>query len=206
MTIPAFLSKGSEPAGPVRGLWHELRGNRRAQIGLVAIAVLVAGYGWIELRGAAARVEAGYRHQAETLAHIAAIAQERDWPERAKASAALLAALDQRLWVAESEGLAQANLQAWISTIGREIGLPVFDIRIEATKLKDLPPDLRQITATITAQPAEAAVVTLLEQLQQAPHLTIVGRLHLRQQPSPMLELVIIGYARITGATPGGGK
>jgi len=206
MTVPSMLTRRSEPADPTRGLWNELRGNRRAQAGLLVIAVLAAGYGFALLRGATARIEAGYQHDAQTLARIATIEKERDWPARGAASSALLAALDQRLWLAESEGIAQANLQEWIAGVGREIGLPVFDIRIEAAAPKNLPPGLRQITATITAQPSETAVIALLERLQQAPHLTVVARLHVRQQPSPMLELVLVGYARITGAAQGDSK
>jgi hypothetical protein len=205
MTIPAMLTGRSEPDGAVFGLLRELRGNRRAQTGLLVITVLVCGYGLAMLRTATARVEASEQRAAATLARIAGIEQEKDWHQRAAASTALLATLDRRLWVAESEGLAQANVQAWISGVGRDIGLPMFDIRVEAAKPQNLPAYLRQITATITAQPSEAAVISLLERLQQAPYLTVVARLHVRQQPSPMLELVVVGYARITGTEAGGG-
>jgi len=206
MTIPAMLSKQSGLAESVRSLWAELRNNRRAGLGLIAILVLIAVYGIVVMRGATARVEAAYAREVQRLERIAAVAKEPDWPQRAEASTALRAGLENRLWMAESEGIAQANLQAWISNVGREIGMPVFDIRIETAKPKNLPDELRQITATITAQPSEMAVVAFLERLEQAPNLTVVSRLHLRQQPGPMLELVLVGYARIGGSNAGGAK
>jgi hypothetical protein len=206
MTIPTTLPKGSAPGDAARGWWNEVRANRRAQLGLILITVLIAGYGLSLLRGATIRSEASYQRDAQKLARLVATEAERDWPQRAKASAALRSDLDQRLWTAESEGVAQANLQALIASVGREIGLPMFDIRIEAAKLKNLPPELRQITATITAQPSETAVIALLERLDRAPHLTVVARLHIHEQPNPMLELVLVGYARITGAEPGSPK
>ena len=52
--------------------------------------------------------------------------------------------------------------RARISGLGREIGMPMFDIRTESAKPPDLPSNLRQLTATITAQPTEAALVALL--------------------------------------------
>ncbi len=197
MTAPAILPKRPGLADAGRRLRAELRGNRCAGLGLLVIAALAAAYGIVLLRGATAREAAAYRGQAQMLQRIAAIAEERDWPQREAQAAAELAAVRQRLWVADSEGLAQADLQAWIGRIGREAGLPMLDIRIEAAKLPNLPAELRQITATVTAQPSENAIIALLERLDAAPHLTVVSRLHLRQQPSPMLELVLLGYARI---------
>lgn len=206
MTIPTALPTQPQADHTMRRFWNELRGNRRAQLGLVLIILLIAGYGFSLLRHATAQVEARYRRDAQMLARIVAAEREKDWPQRAQDSAAALSALDQRLWHAETEGIAQADLQAWIRNVGRELGLPVLDIRVEAAKLKDSPTELRQITATVTAQPTEIAVIDLLERLEQAPHLTVVARLHVRQQPSPALELVLTGYARIDRSGQDGKK
>jgi len=200
MTIAEMLARQPRLAEAARQLLGELRTNRRAALGLLLIAALVAGYGLTLLRGAADRALADYRNEAALLQRVEAVAAEHDWPQREAASAALRARLEQRLWTADSEGLAQADLQAWVSGVGREAGLPLFDIRTEAAKIPNLPADLRQITATITAQPSEAALVDFLERLDRAPHLTAVSRLHVRQQPGPMLELVLTGFARIAAA------
>lgn len=206
MTIPTTLSTPSEAGHLVRRLRSELRTNRRAQLGLVLITVLIAAYGFGLLRSATARIEAEYRRGAQMMERVAAAESEKDWPQRAKDSAAELSRLNQQLWPAETEGIAQADLQAWVSNLGRELGLPLLDIRVESAKIKDFPPELRQITATVTAQPSEAAVIGLLERLDQAPHLCVITRLHVRQQPSPVLELVLTGYARIVSRGEVGAK
>lgn len=206
MTIPTTLPQRTEPATPANRLWSELRTNRRAQLGAAVIVILVAGYGLSLLRSASDQSEARYRRAEQTLARIAATEADHDWPQRAKESAAVLKQLDQQLWSGESEGVAQADLQAWIGSLGREIGLSMLDIHIESGKLKDFPPELRQITATVTAQPSETAVVALLERLEQPPHMTVVSRVRVRQQPSPLLELVLVGYARIAPSGSGGEK
>jgi hypothetical protein len=199
MTIPTALSKDSGLAGVVRSLWAESVTNWRAGIGLILVGALVGVSGLVALHRATAGQIAAYAQKSAQLERIVAIEREHEWPQRAEESAKLLQMLDNRLWTAESEGVAQADLQAWIGGIGHEIGMPMFDIRVESTRPKDLAPDLRQITATITAQPSEAAVVALLERIAEAPHLTIVSRLHIRQQPGPLIELVLVGYSRVTG-------
>jgi hypothetical protein len=197
MTVFANLAKRSAAIGMAAGWWSELRTNRRAVAGLLVIIMLAAGYGFFSLRDATERLRVAYDRELVRLRRIDAVGQERDWPQRAKASAAVRAALEGRLWVAESDGIARADIQGWVSSVARDIGLPRLDVRIEMATPKSLPPGLRQITATITAQPSEAALVALLERIERAPHLIVVDRLNVKQQPGPFLEMVLIGYARI---------
>jgi hypothetical protein len=197
MTLPEIIAKRWRLV-ELASLWRsELKTNRRAAAGLLIIILLVAGYGLFVLRDATTAKRVAYDRQLVLLQRIAAIAQQRDWPQRADASAAVRAALENRLWVAESDGVARADIQDWVTGIARDIGLPALDVRIELAAPKSLPPDLRQITTTITAQPSEAALIALLERIDRAPHLVVVDRLNVKQQPGPFLEMVLIGYARI---------
>jgi hypothetical protein len=198
MTGLDISARRSTVRGSFLGFWAELQTNRRAATGLLLIAALIAGYGLLSLHDAAERLRAFGSREHLRLQRIVEIGQERDWPERVTASAQLRQALEARLWVAESEGVARADIQDWISGIGREVGLPMLDIRIELTKPAALPPGLRQITTTITAQPAEEAIAAMLDRLERAPHLIVVDRLNLKQQPAPFLEMVLVGYARIS--------
>src|ERR1051325_11691136 len=89
--------------------------------------------------------------------------------------------------------------------MARDVGLSTLDVRIELATPKSLAPDMRQISATITAQPSEAALIALLERIERAPHLLVVDRLNVKQQPSPFLEMALTAYARIgasAGASP----
>jgi hypothetical protein len=217
MSVPAISAKQQGPAKPqgpagrwapgglglgglVRGWWAELKTNRRAALGLLVILVLIAGFGLTLLHNATLRLRAAYDQEVSRLQRIAAVAEIRDWPDRAKTSGSLRAERERRLWIAESEGVARADIQDWIGAIGREVGLPVSEVRIELAKPKSLPPDLRQITATISAQPSETAVLALLDRLERAPHLIVVDRLNVKQQPGPLLEMVLVAYARIAPA------
>jgi hypothetical protein len=200
MTAWLDAAKRLPLAGSVAGFWGELRTSRRAVFGLLLIAALVAGYGLLALHDATLASGIAYRRELTNLGRMKAIATERDWPARAEASGEARAAFEARLWPAESEGVARADLQAWIGTVGREIGLQNLDIRIELAKPKELPDDLRQITATITGRPDETALTRLLERIDRAPRLIVVDRLNVKEQPAPMLEMVLVGYARIGGS------
>jgi hypothetical protein len=197
MTGLDILARRSTVVGSVLGFWTELQTNRRAAVGLLLIAALVAGYGLFSLDDAAARLRSFGSHEHLRLQRVVEIGQEHDWPERVTTSAQLRQALEARLWAAESEGVARADIQDWISGIGREVGLPMLDIRIELTRPAALPSGLRQVTATITAQPIEEAVTAMLDRIERAPHLIVVERLNLKQQPAPFLEMVLIAYAKI---------
>ncbi len=197
MTIFTTLAERTGAIGVI-GRWvAELRTNRRAVAGLLVIALLVVGDGLLLLRDASVRLRAAYGRELVRLDRIAEVGQERDWPQRAAAAAAVRAGLEGRLWTAESDGIARADLQDWVTRMARDVGLSTLEVRIELATPKSLPPDLRQITATITAQPSEAALIALLEQIERAPHQLVVDRLNVKQQPAPYLEMVLICYARI---------
>ena len=197
MTIFTSLAERSGIGGIAAGWWSELRTNRRALAGLMLVILLVVGDGLFLLHDATMAKRTAYARELVRLQRVAAVAQERDWPQRAAASAAIRGQIEERLWIAESDGVARADLQDWVTGVARDIGLANLQVRIELATPKSLPPDLRQITATITAQPSEAVLIALLERIEQAPHLIVVDRLNVRQQPDPSLEMVLVAYARI---------
>jgi hypothetical protein len=158
------------------------------------------------LHRASETMRQSYVREMQQLRRVVTVAGERDWQHRAETSAGLLGALRERLWLAESDGVARANIQDWAIALGREVGLGVLEVRTEVVQPKLLPPDMRQITAIITAQPSETALIALLARIEQAPHLGVIDRLNVRQQPGPMLEMVLVSYARIAAKAESAGQ
>ncbi len=197
MTIRDLLARRSGAIGTVLGWRAELGANRRVMAGLLVAAALAAVYGLVLLHRASETMRQAHVGEMQHLQRVVAVAGERDWKQRTETSAGVLGALRERLWLAESDGVARANIQDWAIALGREVGLTVLEVRTEVAQPKLLPPDVRQITATITAQPSESALIALLARIDKAPHLGVIDRLNVRQQPGPMLEMVLVSYARI---------
>ena len=179
----------------------ELRTNRRATIGLLAIAVLIGGYGVLGLDDAIDGLRLTEKLQIQHLQRVTGAAQEKDWPTRAAAAAALREAYEGRLWRAESEGGALADLQDWVTGTARTLGIEKLQVTVELAKPKELPADLRQIIATISAPQTEETLLALLGQIANEPRLLVVERLRVQQQPVPMLEMSLAAYAKVTGLT-----
>ncbi|MBV8121836.1 MAG: hypothetical protein JO081_18070 [Alphaproteobacteria bacterium] len=185
-----LLGRGGE-------LIAELKKNRRAAAGLLAIAVLLGGYGVLLLGDTNNAMRNSYVEASQRLQRVAAAADEKDWPARAAASAKMREALEKKLWPADSEGVARADLQDWVTAAGRDAGLDKLRVSIELTAPKGLAPDLRQVVATISAVPTDTALMQFLDRIERDPHLLVVDRLHVQQRPIALLEMTLIAYARI---------
>jgi hypothetical protein len=198
MTAPeTSLPERTGLSGLAPGFLAELKQNRRASAGLMAIVVLVAGYGLLLLADANDAACRSYIEENQGLQRIATDRDEKDWPARAAASSAMRAALEKRLWPADSDGVARADLQDWVTANGRHAGLDRIRVSIELTTPKGLAPDLRQVIATIGALPTDTALMQFLDRIEREPHLLIVDQLHVQQHPVASLEMTLIAYARI---------
>ncbi len=185
------------------GLANQLGSTRRAAAGLLAIAVLLAGYGLLVLSDTFDGLRAAYAQEMLRLHRLAATERETDWPARAAASAERRASLEKRLWAAESEGSALADLQDWVTRTGREVGIEKLQVRVEGATPKGMPADIRQLTATVSAPQTEDNVVQLLARIASEPRLLVVDRLHVEQRPVPIFEMSLVAYAKLVDRTGG---
>jgi hypothetical protein len=200
MTPPAeALGKQGTVAGVAAQLMGELRRNKRALFGVLLIVALVAGYGLLILDDMVTAQRAEYLELGRQIDRLAAIAREKDWPTRAAASAGMRRTFEQRLWLADSEGVARADLQDWVTNAAHAVGLERLQVTVDLTHPKDLPPDLREVTAKLTGAQSEAALEGLLQHVASDPHLIVVERLHAQQHPLPLLEMTLATWAKITG-------
>ncbi len=198
-------AKRLEPGGTGRGFLSELKTNRRALVGILAVVVLLAGYGLLELGDAIDGMQSRYRQEAIQLRRAVALGAEKDWPARAKESTATRAVLEGRLWKSESEGVALANFQDWVTAAANEAGIGRLQVKADLTHPKDMPANFRQLTATVAGVPNEQSLLAFLGRIQGEPHLLVVDTLHVQQQPSPALQMTLLTYA-VLGSTPGAAK
>jgi hypothetical protein len=197
MTSPDATMAKRGLLAPAQALWEELKANRRAGWGVFAIALLAGLYGVLLLGDAADATRASYLEAAVRLHRIEAQSRETYWSARAASSNTLRRALEARLWAADSDGVARANMQDWVTNAGRAAGLERLRLSIELTSPPGLPADLRRVTATIAAVPNEVSLLKFLGLIARDPHLLVVDRLHAQVQPVPMIEMALSTYAEL---------
>jgi hypothetical protein len=194
------FQKSADLIALVGRLRAELKTNRRAAVGLLVLGSVAAGYGLLSLDDAIGSLRATYGEATHRLERVTASGREKDWPARAAASAAIRKSLEGRLWKGESEGMARANLQDWVTNNAREAGLEKAQVRIELIKPKGVPADFRQLTATITAPNTEISLFAFLDRIKREPRLLVVDHLLVRQRPVPSLEMKLVAYAALTSS------
>jgi hypothetical protein len=194
--------KGGRLAALLPRITAELKGNPRARLGLLAIGVIAAVYVVFQLDDQIGFERAAYFDNARRLERTAALAQEREWPARAKESAAARAILEAKLWRADSEGLALANFQDWVTSAGRQAGLDKLQVQVAWSRPKGMPPGIGQLSATVTAIETEAALIGFLDRIARDPHLLVMERLQVEERPARALEMTLDAYARIDAAGP----
>jgi hypothetical protein len=186
-------------------LWTELKTNSRASAGLLIIIGVLGLYGLLTLADVIEANRSAYRQQVVQTQRALSISQDKDWPARAQQSADVRAALEKRLWQFESEGVALANIQDFLTAAGRDSGLTKFQVRIDVGRVKDLGAETRQFSATISATQTEEALQKFLEKIQRAPSLLVVESMHVQQRP-PTLQMTLQTYARISDPSGGAAK
>jgi len=195
MTIQeTFATKAGGLVTFVARLRAELKSNRRAVLGLLAIGVLMAGYGLLALDDA---VDAARQREIDVthrLQRLVGFGNEHDWLHRAALSQKMRGTLESRLWHAENEGIGRAALQDWATKLGREAGLDKMRVSVEATKPASLPPNYRAITATVAALYTETSLIGFIDRVQREPLMVVVDHFQVRERPVPSLEVKLIAY------------
>src|SRR5690606_23844219 len=111
----------------------EWRANRRLRIGLMLV-VLVLG---LNLAAAMSRqrvpLAQQYAQDLELLERLATAGRDDAWPQLADQAEAMLAQARENLPAVSTDGLAQAELQAWLSERARENAVQGAAVRIETS-------------------------------------------------------------------------
>lgn len=198
MTVQGGIARGTAALLTQLGRWRsELRDNRRATVGALVIWGLVVVYGLTVLDDAVDALRARAADANHRLNIFLTSAQEKEWPERAASSAKLRQSLEARLWKSENEGMAKADIQDWVSGQAREAGLQRVQISLDSSKLTNLPVQLQQITATLTALYTESSLLSFLDRVSRDPRFLVVDHLSVREKPIASMELKLTAFTML---------
>jgi hypothetical protein len=158
---------------------------------LVALAFTLAAGGLTVLDQIDTKLQ---RTLAEAQAQLGAIEHLSDsdiWRERRAETDLLRVQAEGRLWEAESDGLAQANFQAWILEQANHAGMGQLDIRTSINSNTNNPLKLRQLTAQVTGRFEANGLFALLRSIASYNGLLVVNRLEVQTVPFPHFEMLL---------------
>lgn len=180
------------------GKWQpvlaEWRTNRRLRLGALVVLAIMGVQLVLHLSEArGARVEQ-YERNARLLARLEEASKESAWPARARAAAAALEQAKATLPTARSEGLAQAELQAWLSDLATFAGVGNPTVRVETALAVDGHPGLWQVLGRLEGDLAESQVPMLMGTLASALPWYQTEQLQVQGGAVPRVSLVMRGY------------
>lgn len=180
----------------LQNLRNEVRSKPALRLGLGLILALALAYAY----GFANQVRNGsaqaYLEDIAELQKVKLLAQQKDWPQRAKAAQALQSGLQAAIPSSDSIGLAQATQAAWLRSAILPFAPKVNVVMGQPVKVDGLP-GYWKVPADINAQVDAARAVQILQRIEGTTNLMYVQSLRIVNTASPSLQLSVVAYYRI---------
>lgn len=178
----------------------ELAENLRARLGVWLVLGIVLGYGVLlesdRVRGA----YDGYSAATERLARARTLLGGEDWAQRLAGEYETGRALEGAFWEAETEGVAQARLQAALTDMVEGLDLRRPDIRSGVSQAVPDMPGVWQVQMRLGCQYRPGSELQMLYRLATHPKKLVVERLDVRREPSRMTMIVSAYFVGIEPA------
>ena len=177
----------------------ELAANLRLRLGAWAVAFIVLFYAVLVQGDRVAAAYDEYADGADRFARAERLRGQGEWSELLAAEQERNEQLSALFWEAETQGLAEASLQAALQELLRP--LEFRNMRIQSGVSQPVPdvPGLWQIQAQVNAGYRQGAELQLLHKIATHPRKLVVNRLDLVPQNR---RLLLIVSAYFTGIPP----
>ena len=165
------------PARLLQDFRAEFEVNARLRAGVWSIAVVVLFYLVLVQSGRVSVAHDDFAADATRLARAEGLLQREDWPQLLEAERAANQALESAFWQAETQGLAQAQLQAALAGIAGRLNLR--QVRIQPGLIQPVPEvaGVWRVQAQFSASHDSGAQLQVLHALATHPKKLIVDRL-----------------------------
>ena len=177
----------------------EWRANRRLRLAGMAALAFLGIHLLLAMGDRRAEVAERYGRDVELHARFSGMQEQKDWPERAEQAEAGLAEMRARIPAVTGAGLAQAEMQAWLTEFAGRTGLIEPKVKVEDTL--DVPgyPDMWQVMARLDGQVPQYGQGAFLRALSEALPWIQAERLEIGEGNQPRVVLVVRGYYRQAG-------
>lgn len=187
-------------AGPVAA---ELAANARLRWGLRLAVAIVLGYCILVQSERLEALARDYAAETARLAKAEALLRRRDWLERLEAERTTHRSVESMFWRADTEGLAQARLQAALAGIVEPLALRNPRIRSGASQPVPHLPGIWRVQTRLNAAYSPGIELKALHALATHPKKLIVERLELSRHDQRDSRLMLIVSAYFVGVGAG---
>ena len=179
----------------------ELSQNARLRWGVWLILAVLLVYGILVQSDRLAAARDDYAGESGRLARAETLLRQRDWPERLAAEREAHQQLRATFWQAETEGVAQAKLQAVLTQVIEDLDLRKPLLRPGTSQpLPDLP-EVWRVQTRLDASYRPGIELRLLHALATHPKKLVVDRLDLVRRKRHDSRLMLILSAYFVGVT-----
>ena len=177
----------------------ELAANTRLRWGGWLILGIVLLYCLLVQSDRVAAVHDEYAAETGRLTKAGTLLQRQDWPDLLEAERETHRELSAAFWQAETEGLAQAKLQAALTTMVEDLDLS--DPRIRSGVSQPMPelPGIWRVQARLNAGYRPGVELQVLHAMATHPKKLVVDRLDLRRRKGQDSRLALIVSAYFVG-------
>lgn len=181
----------------VQRLLDEWRRSRRLRLGALVVLGILGTHATLTLSDALKGREDAFQRDAQLLGRLEEASREAAWPARAAAAEAALAQARHSIPPASSDGLAQAEMQAWLTDLAVYAGIAGPAVRVETSlPVPGQPPGTWQVLARLDGQASPASVPVLVRALTSALPWVRTERLEIGSGDAGRVSLVVRGYYR----------
>lgn len=160
-------------------VWQEWRSNARLRWGMWLIVLMMGIYSILFVDDYRQQLRADYIAQGDKLRQLQSVNAQQVWTQRSQQSAQVLKGLEAQVATAGSQGLAQANFQAWLNRQFFNAQLVNPRLQVEpAQKLSDI--GLWRVTAKIDGKYTPENMLRFLRTIAIHSKLVVVDKLHIR--------------------------
>lgn len=180
----------------LQGFQEEFAVNARLRAGVWVVVVVLLFYLALVQSDRVTVAFDGYAAEAGRLARADALLQRQDWPQLLEAEQAANQALEGAFWQADTQGLAQAQLQAALAGIASSLELR--NVRIQPGVTQPVPdvPGVWRVQAQFSASHDSGAQLHALHVLATHPKKLLIDRIEMVRGRA---RLVIILSAYFVG-------
>lgn len=175
---------------------EEWRANRRLRMAVLIALVVLSVNVIVSLETRKQALIASYTSDLELQARLEGVSRQVQWKLRAKDAEARLEALRGQLPVVSGSGLAQAELQSWLTQLASAAGLAEPQVKVEDTLEVEGHPDLWQVLARLDGQLPAYGQAAFLRAVSDGLPWIQVERLEIAEGMPARVGLTVRGYYR----------